>query len=55
MTKEKKRGVGEMRAKNKISVIMDISVFGFYGYIENIGGYFDKNIGSIKIFHILII
>ena len=39
----------------KISVNTDISVIGFYGNIGNIGGYFYKNIGSIKIFHILII
>ena len=31
--------------RNKISVITDISVLGFYG---NIGGYFDKNIGNAK-------
>ena len=36
-------------ARNKISVITDISVLGFYGYIGNIGGYFDKNIGKTKI------
>ena len=36
----------------KISVNTNISVIGFYG---NIGGYFYKNIGSIKIFYILII
>ena len=35
--------------RNKISVITDISILGFYGYIENIGGYFDKNIGKAKI------
>ena len=32
-----------------ISVIMDISVLEFYGYIKNIDGYFDKNIGKAKI------
>ena len=33
----------------KISVNTDISVIGFYRYIINIGGYFYKNIGKIKI------
>ena len=33
----------------KISVNMDISILGFYGYIENIGGYFDKNIDGVEI------
>ena len=28
---------------------MDILIFGFYGYIENIGEYFDKNIDKTKI------
>ena len=36
-------------ARNKIPIITDISVLGFYGYIGNIGGYFDKNIGKAKI------
>ena len=36
-------------SRNKISVITDISVLGFYGYIGNISGYFDKNIGKTKI------
>ena len=36
----------------KISVNTDISVIRFY---ENIGGYFYKNISSIKFFHILVI
>ena len=36
-------------AKMKISVITDISVLGFYGYIGNINRYFDKNIGKTKI------
>ena len=36
-------------ARNKISVITVISVFKFYGYIENIGRYFDKNISKVKI------
>ena len=39
--------VGE--ARNKILIITDISVLGFYGYIGNIYGYFDKNIGKAKI------
>ena len=38
-----------MRAKNKISVITNISVLGFYRYIGNISGYFDKNIYKVKI------
>ena len=38
-----------LQVRNKISVITDISVLGFYGYIGNIGGYFDKNIGKAKI------
>ena len=38
-----------LQPRIKISMIMDISVFGFYGYIGNIGGYFDKNIGKAKI------
>ena len=29
----------ELQARNKISVITDISVLGFYGYIGNIGKY----------------
>ena len=33
----------------KISINTDISVIGFYGYILNIGGYFYKNIGKLKI------
>ena len=39
-------------SRNKISLITDISVLGFYGYIRksvNIDGYFDKNIGKAKI------
>ena len=28
---------------------MDILVLRFYEYIINIGGYFDKNIGKVKI------
>ena len=39
-------------ARNKISVITDVSVLGFYEYIRisvNIGGYFDKNIDKAKI------
>ena len=32
-------------ARIKISVNTDISVIGFYENIENIGGYFYKNIG----------
>ena len=35
-----------VQSKNKISVI---TVLGFHGYIGNIGGYFDKNIGKAKI------
>ena len=31
-----------------ISVNMDITVLGFYGYIRNIGGYFYINIGKEK-------
>ena len=37
------------RAWFEISVNMDISVLGSYGYIGNIGGYFDKNIDEAKI------
>ena len=33
----------------EISVNTDISVLEFYGYIKNIGRYFDKNIDRIKI------
>ena len=44
-----------MGQRIKISVNTDISVIEFYGYIGNIGGYFYKNIGSIKFFYILII
>ena len=33
----------------EISVNMNISVLGFYGYIGNIGKYFDKNISKVKI------
>lgn len=32
--------------RSEISVNTDISVLEFYGYIGNIGGYFDKNIGE---------
>ena len=41
-----------LRTRNKISVITDISLLGFYRYIRNIGNYqwiFDKNIGKTKI------
>ena len=38
-----------MYPRNKISVITDISVLGFYGYIGNIDKYFDKNISKSKI------
>ena len=33
----------------EISINTDISILGFYGYIRNIDGYFDKNIGDVKI------
>ena len=33
----------------EISINTDILVFGFCGYIGNIGGYFDKNIDDAKI------
>ena len=33
----------------KISVSIDISVLGFYGYIGYIGGYFYMNIDILKI------
>ena len=33
----------------KISVITDLSILKFYGYIGNICEYFDKNIGKVKI------
>ena len=36
-------------ARMKISVSMDISVLGFYGYIRYIGGYFYMNIDISKI------
>ena len=36
-------------SRNKILVIMNISVLEFYGYIGNIGRYFDKNMGKEKI------
>ena len=37
-------------SKFEISVNMGyICTFGFYRYIENIGGYFDKNIDRIEI------
>ena len=45
---------GSSIARIKISVNTDISIIGFYGYIINIGGYFYKNIGSIKIIYIYI-
>ena len=32
-----------LQSRNKISIILNISILGFY---ENIGGYFDKNIGG---------
>ena len=38
-----------MRPWFEISVNTNILVFGFYKYIKNIGGYFDKNIGKTKI------
>ena len=38
-----------LKPRNKISVITDISVLGFTEISENIGGYFDKNIGNEKI------
>ena len=38
-----------VKPRNKISVITDILVLGFYGYFGNIGGYFDKNINKAKI------
>ena len=37
-----------LSSRNRISVITDILVLEFYVYIENIGGYFDKNIGKTK-------
>ena len=37
------------RSRFEISVNMDISILGFYGFIENIDGYFDKNINKTKI------
>ena len=40
---------GRLRSRNKIFIITDISVLGFYGYIRNINGYFDKNIDKAKI------
>ena len=36
----------------EISVNIDILILGFYGYIENIDRYFDKNIGKVKIMKI---
>ena len=33
----------------EISINTDVSVLKFYGYIGDIGGYFDKNIGETKI------
>ena len=50
-----KRKMGVLLSRIKISVNTDISVIGFYENIGNIGGNFYKNIGLIKIFHILII
>ena len=41
--------VNWLRPQFEILVNTDISVLGFYGYIENIGGYFKKNIGKVKI------
>ena len=38
-----------VNSRIKISVITDISILEFYEYIGNIGEYFDKNIGKIKI------
>ena len=38
-----------MRPWFEILVITNILVLGFYEYIKNIGGYFDKNIGEVKI------
>ena len=37
------------RSRFEISVNTDISIFGFYGFIENIGGYLNKNINKAKI------
>ena len=34
--------------KFEILVNTNISILGFYGYIKNIGGYFDKNIDNIE-------
>ena len=36
------------RSRFEISVNMDISILEFYGFIENIDGYFDKNINNTK-------
>ena len=44
-----------LKAMIKILVNTDISIIGFYGYIENISGYFYKNIDSIKIIYIYIL
>ena len=41
--------IGWWEPRIKISVIIDISVLGFYGFIGNIGEYFDKNIGRVEI------
>ena len=40
---------GVLTTRNKISIITDISVLVFYGYIGNIVEYFDKNISKAKI------
>ena len=39
----------KMKPWIEISVNIDISILGFYRYIENIGGYFYTNIGETKI------
>ena len=38
-----------LKVRFKISVNMNILVFGFYEYMRNISGYFDKNIDEAKI------
>ena len=44
------RASGRMlKPRNKILVITNILILGFYGYIVNISGYFDKIIGKAKI------
>ena len=44
-----KGGFDDLMLRFEISVNTNILVFGFYKYIKNIGGYFDKNIGKTKI------